>query len=33
MNIEEKRIVITKDELKGSVRRLRTKEYCKKVKN
>jgi hypothetical protein len=33
MNKEEKIIAITKDELRGSARRLKTKEQCKRVKS
>jgi hypothetical protein len=33
MNKEKREIVVTKDELRGSARRLRTKEQCKRVKS
>jgi hypothetical protein len=33
MNREERKIAITKDELKGSAKRLIIKEHCKRVKS
>jgi hypothetical protein len=33
MNREKKRVAVAKDELRGSARRLRTKEQCKRVKS
>jgi hypothetical protein len=33
MNKEERRVVEDEDELRGSARRLRTKEQCKRVKS
>jgi hypothetical protein len=33
MNKEDKRITVAENELKGSAKRLKTKEQCKRVKN
>jgi hypothetical protein len=33
INREKRRVVVAEDELRGSAKRLRTKEQCKKVKN
>jgi hypothetical protein len=33
MNIKKKKIVVVEDEFRGSARRLRTKEQCKRLKN
>jgi hypothetical protein len=33
MNREKKRVAVAKDELRGSARRLKTKEQCKRVKS
>jgi hypothetical protein len=33
MNKEQKKVEVTKDELRGSARSLKTKEQCKRVKS
>jgi hypothetical protein len=33
MNKEERRVAVIKDEFRGSVRRLKTKEQCKRIKS